>query len=203
MNDEMDKPSQVRRTSSREISARLLRERIIMLDDGINSDLASDVITKLLFLEEKDPSRDISIYINSPGGYVSSGMAILDTMNHVKPDISTLCIGGAYSMACILLAAGTKGKRSALPHSTVMIHQVQGGAGGTAADVEITANEILRLNKVNNHILSDVTGKDLEYIEQKTDRDNYMTPKEAIEFGLIDRVIVPRKGSSKRGAGFV
>lgn len=187
--------------SSSDISAHLLKERIIMLDGPIYRKSSSDIISKLLYLEAEDSSRDIKMYISSGDHSCScmdSGMAIFDTMNHVKPDISTVCIGDAKSMSSILLAAGTKGKRSALPHSTIMIQQPSSFTYGSASDMEISTKEILRLRSMFNEIYSDLTGNDLEFIEQKTDRNCYMTPQEALEFGLIDKVIKPRK----RAVGF-
>ena len=175
-----------------DIFSRLLNDRVIFLSDQVNDTTASLVVAQMLFLEAQDPDKDISFYINSPGGSVSAGMAIYDTMNFIKCDVSTICIGMAASMGAFLLAAGTKGKRFALPHSEIMIHQPLGGAKGQATDIEIQAKQILRIKATLNEILATNTGKPLEIIEKDTDRDNYMTAQEALEYGLIDKILTHR-----------
>lgn len=177
---------------SYDIYSRLLNDRIIFLSDEVNDTTASLVVAQLLYLEAKDPEKDISLYINSPGGSVTAGMAIFDTMNFIKCDVSTICIGMAASMGAFLLSSGAKGKRLALPHSEIMIHQPLGGAKGQATDIQIQAEQILHIKKTLNGILAANTGKPLEIIERDTDRDNYMTAQEAMEYGLIDRVIEKR-----------
>lgn len=177
---------------SYDIFSRLLNDRVIFLSDQVNDTTASLVVAQMLFLEAQDPDKDISFYINSPGGSVSAGMAIYDTMNFIKCDVSTICIGMAASMGAFLLAAGTKGKRFALPHSEIMIHQPLGGAKGQATDIEIQAKQILRIKATLNEILAANTGKPLEIIEKDTDRDNYMTAQEALEYGLIDKILTHR-----------
>lgn len=172
-----------------DIYSRLLKDRIIFIGTEINDHVANVVIAQLLFLQTEDPDKDIHIYINSPGGMVSSGLAIYDTMQYVKPDIATYCIGQASSMACILLAAGTKGKRFALPHSRVMIHQPIGGFYGQATDVEIHAREILKMKEILNGILSKHTGQPIEKIAKDTERDFFMSAKEAKDYGIVDEVI--------------
>ncbi len=172
-----------------DIYSRLLIDRIIFIDEEINEHTASVVVAQLLFLEAQDPDKDINIYINSPGGMVTAGMAIYDTMRFIKPDISTICVGMAASMAAVLLSAGTKGKRYALPNSEIMIHQPLGGAQGQASDIKINADHILKIRDRLNRILADATGQDLATIEKDTDRDNYMSAAEAAEYGLIDKVI--------------
>lgn len=172
-----------------DIYSRLLRERIIFLTDEVYDDTAMDIVGQLLFLEAEDPNKDIQMYINSPGGVVTSGLAIFDTMNYIKPDVSTICIGQACSMGSFLLAAGKKGKRFALPNSRVMIHQPSGGAGGQASDIEIQAQEILKMRDQLNKHYSKFTGKKLSVIEKAMDRDNFMSPEEALKFGLIDKII--------------
>jgi ATP-dependent Clp protease, protease subunit len=173
---------------SYDIYSRLLKDRIIFIDQQVDEHLASIVVAQLLFLEAEDPEKDINIYINSPGGMVTAGLAILDTMNYVKPDISTICVGLAASMGAVLLSAGTKGKRFALPNAEIMIHQPLGGAQGQASDIKIQADWMMKTKARLNQILSDNTGKDLSIIEQDTDRDNFMYADEAVEYGLIDRV---------------
>ena len=175
-----------------DIFSRLLNDRIIFLSDEVNDTTASLVVAQLLFLEAQDPDKDISFYINSPGGSVTAGMAIYDTMNFIKCDVSTICIGMAASMGAFLLSAGTKGKRFALPHSEIMIHQPLGGAKGQATDIEIQAKQILRIKATLNEILAANTGKPLEMIEKDTDRDNYMTAEEALDYGLIDKILTHR-----------
>ncbi|HAE40714.1 MAG TPA: ATP-dependent Clp endopeptidase proteolytic subunit ClpP [Candidatus Riflebacteria bacterium] len=172
-----------------DIYSRLLKDRIIFLGGGIDDNLADVVVAQLLFLESEDPEKDISIYINSPGGVVTAGMAIYDTMQYIKPDVSTICIGQAASMGALLLTAGAHGKRYALPNSRIMIHQPLGGAQGQASDIEIQAQEILRMKDMLNDILAHHTGQPLKRIKRDTDRDFFMSSKEAKEYGLIDEVV--------------
>ena len=174
---------------SYDIYSRLLKDRIIFIDQQVDEHLASIVVAQLLFLEAEDPEKDINIYINSPGGMVTAGLAILDTMNYVKPDISTICVGLAASMGAVLLSAGTKGKRYALPNAEIMINQPLGGAQGQASDIKIQADWMMKTKERLNHILAENTGKDLSIIERDTDRDNFMYADEAVEYGLIDRVL--------------
>lgn len=176
-----------------DIFSRLLRERIIMIGTPIDDHIASLVIAQLIFLESEDPDKDINLYINSPGGSVYAGLAIYDTMQYVKCDVATICIGMAASMGAVLLAGGTKGKRTALPNSRIMIHQPWGGFQGTATDISIQAEEILRIKRKLNEILSFHTGKDVAQIEKDTDRDRYFSPEEAKEYGLIDNVLVRKE----------
>ena len=177
---------------SYDIYSRLLRERVIFLVGGVNDQTANLVVAQLLFLESENPDKDISLYINSPGGSVSAGMAIFDTMNFIKPDVSTLCVGMAASMGALLLAAGAKGKRFSLPNSKVMIHQPSGGSQGQATEIEIQAREILKTREQLNKILADKTGQPLERIARDTERDYYMTSEEAREYGVVDKVIDKR-----------
>jgi ATP-dependent Clp protease, protease subunit len=177
-----------------DIYSRLLRDRIIILGSPIGDDLSNLIVAQLLFLESEDPEKDIYMYINSPGGSVTSGLAIYDTMQYIKPDISTLCVGQAASMAAWLLAAGARGKRFALPHSRIMIHQPLGGVQGQATDIDIQAREILRLREQMNNILVKHTGQSLKRIEKDTDRDMFLTGKQAVEYGLVDEVIMSRPG---------
>jgi ATP-dependent Clp protease protease subunit len=172
-----------------DIYSRLLKERIIFLGTPINDNVSSTIIAQLLFLEAEDPDKDIYMYINSPGGVITSGFAILDTMNYIKPDISTICMGQAASMAAILLSMGTKGKRRALENSRVMIHQPLGGASGQASDIEIHTKEILYLRDKLNKILSDNTGQTVRTISDDTNRDNFMSSEDALKYGLIDEII--------------
>ena len=174
---------------SYDIYSRLLKERIIFLGEEVNEVTASLVVAQLLFLESEDPTKDINLYINSPGGSVTAGMAIYDTMNYIKCDVSTICMGMAASMGAFLLAGGAKGKRFALPNAEVMIHQPSGGAQGQATEIRIVAEQILRTKKKLNEILAANTGQPLEVIERDTERDNYMTAEEAVKYGLIDAVI--------------
>ena len=174
---------------SYDIYSRLLNDRIVILSDEVNDATASLVVAQLLYLEAQDPDKDIYLYINSPGGSVSAGMAIYDTMNYIKCDVSTICIGMAASMGAFLLSSGTKGKRFALPNSEIMIHQPLGGAQGQASDIKIHAEHILRTRDTLNRILADNTGRPLEEIQRDTERDNFMRAAEACEYGLIDRVI--------------
>ena len=173
---------------SYDIFSRLLKDRIVMLNGEVNDAVASTIVAQLLFLEAEDPEKDIYFYINSPGGVITSGMAIFDTMNYIKPNVVTICIGQAASMGSFLLAAGEKGKRYSLPNSRIMIHQPLGGAQGQATDIAIQAEEILRIKKDLNQKLSDFTGQSIEKIEQDTDRDNFMSAEEAQKYGLIDFV---------------
>lgn len=175
-----------------DIYSRLLKERVVFLVGPVNDHAANLIVAQLLFLESENPDKDISLYINSPGGSVSAGMAIYDTMQFIKPDVSTLCTGLAASMGAFLLAAGAKGKRFSLPNSRIMIHQPLGGAQGQAADIEIQAREILYLRDRLNHILSEKTGRSVEQISKDTDRDNFMSADEAAEYGLIDKVLSNR-----------
>jgi ATP-dependent Clp protease protease subunit len=176
-----------------DIYSRLLRDRIIFLGTPVTDDVANVIIAQMLFLESEDPDKDIHFYINSPGGLVTAGMAIYDTMLYIKPDVSTLCLGQAASMAAVLLTAGVKGKRYALPHARIMLHQPMGAFQGQASDVEIQAREILRLREELNRILMDHTGKALEAITRDTDRDFYMSGAEAVDYGLVDQVISSRE----------
>lgn len=177
---------------SYDIYSRLLNDRIIMLTEEVNDTSASLVVAQLLYLEGQDPSKDISLYINSPGGVVTAGLSIYDTMRYIKCDVSTICMGMAASMGAFLLAAGTKGKRYALPNSDIMIHQPSGGARGQATDIMIHADYILKMKKKLNTILSENTGQPIEIIERDTERDNFMTAQEALKYGLIDKVIDKR-----------
>ncbi len=183
-----------------DIYSRLLRERIIFLGGGIDDNVANIIIAQLLFLESEDPKKDISIYINSPGGSVSAAMAIYDTMNHIKPDVRTVCVGLAASAAAVLLSSGAKGKRYALPNAEVMIHQVMGGAEGQASDVEIAARHILQIKDKLNKLLAKNAGKTPQQIEKDSDRDYYMSAEEAKKYGLIDEVMLkPKAGVLKNG----
>lgn len=173
-----------------DIYSRLLLDRIIFIDEEITEHTASVVVAQLLFLEAQDPDKEIIIYINSPGGMVTAGMAIYDTMQFIKPDICTICVGMAASMAAVLLSSGTRGKRYALPNAEIMIHQPLGGAQGQASDIKITAEHIISIKEKLNKILADNTGQDIAVIEKDTDRDNYMSAQSAVEYGLIDRVLV-------------
>ena len=180
-----------------DIFSRLLKERIVFIGTPIDDTIASLVIAQLLFLESEDPDKDINLYINSPGGSVSSGLAIYDTMQYIRPDVSTICIGLAASMGAVLLTGGTKGKRSGLPNSRIMIHQPWGGVQGTASDISIQAEEILRTKKRLNEILAHHTGQPLEVIERDTDRDRYMSSEEAKAYGLIDTVYIKKEREKK------
>ena len=186
-------PIVIERTSNGErsydIYSRLLKDRIIMLTGEINDAVANAVVAQLLFLAAEDDKKDISIYINSPGGSITAGMAIYDTMNLIKPDVSTICVGMAASMGAFLLAAGKKGKRYALPNSEIMIHQPLGGAQGQATEIQIAAKHILKVKERMNTILSSLTNQPLEKIEQDTERDNYMFAKDALEYGLVDKIL--------------
>ncbi len=177
---------------SYDIFSRLLNDRIIMLSDQVNDVTASLIVAQLLYLEGQDPEKDISFYINSPGGSVSAGFAIYDTMKYIKCDVSTICIGMAASMGAFLLSAGTKGKRLALPHSEIMIHQPLGGYQGQVSDIRIHSERMLRSKDTLNRLLADMTGKPIEIVEKDTDRDNFMTAEEAMAYGIVDRVIAKR-----------
>ncbi len=181
-----------------DIYSRLLKERIIFLGTPVVDEIASLIIAQLIFLESEDPDKDIHLYINSPGGSVTSGLAIYDTMQYVRPDVSTICIGMAASMAAVLLAGGAKGKRSALPNSRIMIHQPWGGVQGTASDISIQAEEILRMKKGINLLLANHTGKDVKEVERDTDRDYYLSSDEAKNYGLIDNILVKKPKIDKK-----
>ena len=172
-----------------DIYSRLLKERIIFLGVPIDDNIANLIIAQLLFLAAEDPDKDIAMYINSPGGIVSAGLAVLDTMNYIKPDVVTTCVGQAASLGAVLLAAGTKGKRFALPHARIMIHQPLGGVEGQAADIEIHTKEILRIREILNRILADSTGQTIERIKKDTDRNYYMSAEESLSYGIIDEII--------------
>ncbi|MDX9778555.1 MAG: ATP-dependent Clp endopeptidase proteolytic subunit ClpP [bacterium] len=178
---------------SYDIYSRLLKERIVFINGEINDDLSSLVIAQLLFLEAEDPDKDVNVYINSPGGVITAGLAIYDTMNYIKPDIVTICVGQAASMAAVLLAAGSKGKRMALPNARMMLHQPLGGAQGQASDIEIHAKEILYLRERLNKILAEKSGQTLKKIQADTERDFFMSADEAIKYGLIDTIIKKKK----------
>ncbi|MBW2228040.1 MAG: ATP-dependent Clp endopeptidase proteolytic subunit ClpP [Deltaproteobacteria bacterium] len=180
-----------------DIYSRLLKDRIIFLGTAINDEVANVLIAQLLFLESEDPDKDINFYVNSPGGIVTSGMAVYDTMQYIKSDIATVCIGQAASMGAVLLTAGTKGKRYSLPNSRILIHQPMGGFQGQASDIEIQAKEILRMKDTLNEILVSHTGKNLDQIQLDTDRDFFMTGEEAKKYGLIDHVIIKREDLKK------
>ncbi len=188
-----------RNFSQYDLYSRLLKDRIIFIGDAITDDMANIVVAEMLFLSMDDPDKDISIYINSPGGSVTAGLAIYDTMQFVNCDVNTYCLGQAASMGALLLTAGTTGKRYALPHARIMIHQPWGGARGTASDISIQAKEILRLKEELNIILAEHTGRSLVKIEEETDRDYFMSAAEAKEYGLIDEVIDVKKKSKKKG----
>ena len=178
-----------------DIYSRLLKDRIVFLGHQVTDEVANLVTAQVLFLESEDPEKEISFYINSPGGSVTAGLAIYDTMQFIKPPVSTLCLGQAASMGALLLLAGQKGRRYALPHSRIMIHQPLGGAQGQATDIDIQAREILRIREELNHIIVHHTGQQLKKIEKDTDRDMFLTPEQAVEYGLIDEVIVSRRSS--------
>ena len=189
-------PMVVDRTDSGErsfdIYSRLLEDRVIFLSGQITNELANLVVAQLIYLESKDPTKDISLYINSPGGEVPAGMAIYDTMNYIRPDVSTICIGMAASMGAFLLSSGAKGKRFALPNSEIMIHQVLGGSQGQASDVEIQTKQLLKIKNKLNKLLSENVGKPVEVVEKDTDRDNYLTAEEAKNYGIVDQVFYSR-----------
>ena len=183
---------------SYDIYSRLLKDRIIFLGEEVNDVSANLIVAQLLFLESEDPGKDIHLYINSPGGEITSGMAIYDTMQYIKCDVSTICIGMAASMGAFLLAGGTKGKRLALPNAEIMIHQPSGGSQGQATEIEIAAKHILKVKENMNRILSENTGKPFEQVAQDTDRDNWMSAQEAVEYGLIDSVVTARSDTEKK-----
>ena len=183
---------------SYDIYSRLLKDRIIFIGTAIDDDVANVVTAQLLFLESEDPEKDVSIYINSPGGSVTSGLAIYDTMQYVKPPVSTICLGQAASMAAVLLSAGAKGKRFGVPNARIMIHQLSGGFSGQASDIEIQAREALRLKRALDEILARHTGQPIERISKDTDRDYFMSPQEAKDYGLIDEVIVTKKAAEAK-----
>lgn len=189
-------PMVVDRTDSGErsydIYSRLLEDRVIFLSGEITDEVANLVVAQLIYLESKDPTKDISLYINSPGGSVTAGLAIFDTMNYIRPDVCTICVGMAASMGAFLLSSGTKGKRYALPNSEIMIHQVLGGAQGQASDVEIQTRQLLKIKEKMNRILAENTGKTYEEVRNDTDRDNYLSAEEAREYGIIDQIFVKR-----------
>ena len=178
-----------------DIYSRLLKDRIIFLGGEVEDNMANTIVAQMLFLEAEDPDKDIYLYINSPGGVVTAGMAIYDTIQYIKPDVATICIGQAASMGSLLLTAGAKGKRFALPNARIMIHQPLGGARGQSTDVQIQAKELLRTRHMLNEILSERTGKSMEQVENDTERDNFMSASEAVEYGLIDKVITRAKDS--------
>ncbi len=182
---------------SYDIYSRLLKDRIIMLSGEVNDQVASSIVAQLLFLEAEDPQKDIYFYINSPGGVITSGMAIYDTMNYIRPDVCTICIGQAASMGAFLLSSGAKGKRYALPHARIMIHQPLGGAQGQATDIEIQAKEILRMKAELNEILAKNCGQSFKKLEKDTDRDNFMSAAEAVTYGIIDEVLVQKEKEEK------
>jgi ATP-dependent Clp protease protease subunit len=181
-----------------DIYSRLLKERIIFLGQEINDVVANTVVAQMLFLEYEDPDKDILLYINSPGGIVTSGLAIFDVMKWVKPDVQTICVGSAFSMGALLLAAGTKGKRFILPHGKVMLHQPSGGATGQSADIQIHANEIIKTKRELNGILAEATGKPMEVVQKDTERDLYMSAQEAVAYGVVDEIFNP--GNRKKKA---
>lgn len=180
-----------------DIYSRLLKDRIIFLGSAIDNEVANVIVAQLLFLESEDPEKDISFYVNSPGGVVTAGMAIYDTMQYIKPDVATVCIGQAASMGALLLAAGAKTKRFALPNARIMIHQPSGGSQGQATDIQIQANEILRMKAALNQILSSHTGQDIEKIAVDTERDFFMSGAQALEYGIVDRVVADRSELEK------
>ncbi len=179
-----------------DIYSRLLKERVVFVVGPIEDHTANLIVAQLLFLESENPDKDINLYINSPGGSVSAGLAIYDTMQYIKPDVSTMCVGQAASMGAVLLAAGTKGKRYCLPHSRVMIHQPLGGFQGQATDIDIHAREILKVREQLNQVLAAHSGQEIETIAQDTERDNFMSPAEALEYGLVDQILDSRKGET-------
>jgi ATP-dependent Clp protease protease subunit len=176
-----------------DIYSRLLKDRIIFLGDAIHDDMANTIIAQLLFLESEDPDREVSVYINSPGGSVTAGLAIYDTMQYIKPDVATICMGQCASMGALLLASGTKGKRYALPHSRVMIHQPMGGVQGQATDIDIQAKELLKMKETVHQILVEHTGQSIKKIRQDTERDFFMSGEEALKYGIVDRIIKKRE----------
>ena len=176
-----------------DIYSRLLKERIIFLGTPINDEVANNVMAQLIFLEYENPEKDITLYINSPGGYVSAGLAIYDTMQHIRPNVATICVGDSISMAAILLAAGTKGKRYALPHSRIMLHQPSGAVTGQSTDIQVHAKELVRTREMLTKIIAEHSGRSIEEVREKTERDFFLTPEEALEFGVIDEIFKPHK----------
>lgn len=176
-----------------DIYSRLLKERIIFLGTPINDEVANNVMAQMIFLEYENPEKDITLYINSPGGYVSAGLAIYDTMQHIRPNVATICVGDSISMAAILLAAGTKGKRYALPHSRIMLHQPSGAVTGQSTDIQVHAKELVRTREMLTKIIAEHSGRSIEEVREKTERDFFLTPEEALEFGVIDEIFKPRK----------
>lgn len=176
-----------------DIYSRLLKERIVFLGTPINDEVANNVMAQLIFLEYENPEKDITLYINSPGGYVSAGLAIYDTMQHIRPNVATICVGDSISMAAILLAAGTKGKRYALPHSRIMLHQPSGAVTGQSTDIQVHAKELVRTREMLSRIIADHSGRSIEEVREKTERDFFLTPEEALEFGVIDEIFKPHK----------
>ncbi len=176
-----------------DIYSRLLKERIIFLGTPINDEVANNVMAQMIFLEYENPEKDITLYINSPGGYVSAGLAIYDTMQHIRPNVATICVGDSISMAAILLAAGTKGKRYALPHSRIMLHQPSGAVTGQSTDIQVHAKELVRTREMLSEIIAEHSGRSIEEVREKTERDFFLTPEEALEFGVIDEIFRPRK----------
>ena len=176
-----------------DIYSRLLKERIIFLGTPINDEVANNVMAQMIFLEYENPEKDITLYINSPGGYVSAGLAIYDTMQHIRPNVATICVGDSISMAAILLAAGTKGKRYALPHSRIMLHQPSGAVTGQSTDIQVHAKELVRTREMLSKIIAEHTGRSIEDVREKTERDFFLTAEEALEFGVIDEIVKPHK----------
>lgn len=176
-----------------DIYSRLLKERIIFLGTPINDEVANNVMAQMIFLEYENPEKDITLYINSPGGYVSAGLAIYDTMQHIRPNVATICVGDSISMAAILLAAGTKGKRYALPHSSIMLHQPSGAVTGQSTDIQVHAKELVRTREMLSKIIAEHTGRSIEDVREKTERDFFLTAEEALEFGVIDEIFKPHK----------
>lgn len=179
-----------------DIYSRLLKERIIFLGTPINDEVANNVMAQMIFLEYENPEKDITLYINSPGGYVSAGLAIYDTMRHIRPDVATICIGDSISMAAILLAAGTKGKRYALPHSRIMLHQPSGAVTGQSTDIQVHARELVRMREMLTTIIAEHSGRTVDEVREKTERDFFLTPEEALEFGVIDEIFKPHKADA-------
>ncbi len=176
-----------------DIYSRLLKERIIFLGTPINDEVANNVMAQMIFLEYENPEKDITLYINSPGGYVSAGLAIYDTMQHIRPNVATICVGDSISMAAILLASGTKGKRYALPHSRIMLHQPSGAVTGQSTDIQVHAKELVRTREMLSQIIAEHSGRSIEEVREKTERDFFLTPEEALEFGVIDEIFKPHK----------
>ncbi len=176
-----------------DIYSRLLKERIIFLGTPINDEVANNVMAQMIFLEYENPEKDITLYINSPGGYVSAGLAIYDTMQHIRPNVATICVGDSISMAAILLASGTKGKRYALPHSRIMLHQPSGAVTGQSTDIQVHAKELVRTREMLSQIIAEHSGRSIGEVREKTERDFFLTPEEALEFGVIDEIFKPHK----------